>query len=81
MEDFAGELRTVIHGDGLWQAMRFGQVFQHHDDAMATDAVIGPEGWALAGEVIHDGQRAKPATIGQLVMDEVHAPAFIWSCG
>ena len=77
MQGLASKLRAVVHGDGLRQAMSFGQAFQHGDDARATDAVIGPEGGTLAGEVIHEGQGAEAATVGKLVMDEVHAPAFV----
>ena len=77
MEGLASELRAVVDGDGLGQAISFGEVRQHADDARAADAVIGPERGTLAGEVIHEGQGAEPAAVGKLVMDEVHAPAFV----
>ena len=77
MQGLASKLRAVVHGDGLGQAMISGELIEHGDDARAPDAVIGPEGGTLAGEVIHDGQGAEAATAGKLVMDEIHAPAFV----
>src|SRR5438477_7461799 len=59
VQGLASKLRAVVDGDGLRQAMSFGQAFQHGDDARATDAVIGPEGGTLAGEVIHQGPGAE----------------------
>ena len=35
----------------------------------------------MPGDVIDNGQRAEAAAIGELVMDEVHAPAFVGAGG
>ncbi len=77
MQRLASELRAVVEGDGLGQAVGSGELRQHGNDARAPDAVIGPEGGTLAGEVIHQSEGAEAAAIGKLVMDEVHAPAFV----
>ena len=77
VENRQRKLRAVVHSNGLGQAVGFGQLIEHGDDARAPDGVIGPEGGTLAGEVIRQGECAEAATVGKLVMDEVHAPAFV----
>lgn len=77
VQDFAGELGPVVERDGLGQAVGLGQAIQDGDDASPADGQIRPERGTLPGEVIDEGQGAEAATVGELVMDEVHAPAFL----
>ncbi len=65
----------------MGQAVGLGQAFQDGDHACAADGQIGPEGGTLAREVIDDSQGAEAPPVGELVVDEVHAPAFVGAGG
>ena len=77
VDSLAGELRSVVGGDGLWQTTSEGKLFQDINDGSATDGGIDMESQALTGKVVHQGEAPKAATGGKLVMNEVHGPALI----
>ena len=79
VDGFAGELGAVVGGDGLWQAAYEGELLKERDDGSAADGSVGMECEALACEVIDEGEATEASAVGELVMDEVHAPAFIGS--
>jgi len=79
VDGFAGELGAVVGGDGLGQAAGEGECLKQTDDGSAADGSICMECEALAGEVIDQGEATEAPAIGELVVDEVHAPAFIGS--
>lgn len=79
MEGATGELGTVVGGDGVGQAAGSGELIEDGHDGGPADGGIDVESQALAGEVIDESQAAEAATIGELVVNEVHAPALVWS--
>jgi len=81
VEGFAGELRAIVHGDGLGKTTRESQALENGNDRGPADGGVDMDGQALAGEVIDERQAAEAATGGHLVVDKVHRPAFIGSSG
>ena len=81
VEGFAGELRAIVHGDGLGKTTRESQALENGNDRGPADGGVDMDGQALAREVIDERQAAEAATGGQLVVDKVHRPAFIGSSG
>ena len=77
VQGFSGELGAVIHGDGSGQAARAGKLLEDMDDGRPADKGIDMDGQALAGEVVDSVQAAEAAAAGELVVDEVHAPALV----
>ena len=72
----SGPLSVVMEAGS---AARCGELIEDGDDGGAADGGIDVKRQALAGEVIDQREAAEAATAGELVMDEVHAPALVGS--
>jgi len=79
MKGAAGKFGTVVGGDRGGQAAGGCQLLEDGDDGAAADGSIDMKSQALTSEVIDQSQRAEAAAVGELVMDEVHAPALVGS--
>ncbi len=77
VESATGELGAVIGGDGGGQAAGTGELFEDRDDGSTANGGIDVQGHALAGGVIDERETAEAAAAGELVVNEVHAPALI----
>ena len=75
------KLGAVVHGDGSRQPAREGKFLEGLDDGGPADGGVDVDGQTLAGEVIDDVQAAEAASTGELVMNEVHAPALVGALG
>lgn len=75
----AGELGTVIGAHGARVTAEAGRLVQQAHYIGTTDAVVDGDVHALAGEVVGDRQALDPASVGQRIADEVHAPHGVGS--
>ncbi len=81
VEGAAGELGTFVGSNGGGQAARTGELIENGDDGRTADGGIDMKRQALTGEVIDEGQATEATAAGELVMDEIHAPALVGSRG
>ncbi len=79
MKGTTGKLWTVVGGDRGGQAAGGSKLIEDGDDGGAADGSIDMQSQALASEVIDQSQSAEAATVGELVVDEIHAPALVGS--
>lgn len=81
VEGLASELGAVVDGDRDGKTSGGGEFLEDLDDGGSADGGIDMDGQTLTGEVIDDVQAAEAAADGELVMDEVHAPALVGALG
>ena len=81
MDGLAGELRSVVAGDGTGRSHRVANGIEHIDHGGTSDGGIHLDGQTLPGAVIDDIEAPEAPPSGKLVMDEVHGPTFIGTHG
>lgn len=73
--------RAIVCLNAKRQHAALGRNARHYlHDVLTCQRLPRFNGKALSGEVVQDGQGAKPLAVEQRIRDEVHAPALI-GCG
>ena len=76
-EGSAGELRAVIGPHRRGVAAEDRCLIEHACHVGTRDAEVHGDVDALVAEVIGHGQALEPASVGQAVADEIHAPYLV----
>ena len=73
----ANVLWAVVAADRIWFAPPFDDSVQRSDDTFGWQREIDLDSQALSIEIIDDVKQADAASVGKLVMHEVHRPALV----
>src|ERR1700737_2353032 len=75
----AGQLGAVVGDARGGLAARGDNRAELAPDPPAGKRGIGDERQAFAGEVVDDGEDAKPPAVAQLIMQEIQRPVLVWA--
>ena len=75
------EFLALINPNGSWVADALTDLFQGLHDIFAAVSLARVNRRRKAGERVHDGQYAQFAAGAELIMDKVHGPGLVMTCG